>query len=97
MLRPEFFDPIYKASLCWYCYLNETDGEEGDLLKIRPMKLSFHLDDETFSLFEPQTRNSGHVQVTTTIIEVLLSINAFREDTFIGRRYPKMEWSVMIS
>ncbi|KAI6209224.1 Uncharacterized domain DM10 and Protein of unknown function DUF1126 repeat-containing protein [Aphelenchoides besseyi] len=59
---PEFFDPLHKANLCFYLYLNETDGVEGELLKIRPMKLTYHLDDETISLFEPHSTNSGHLQ-----------------------------------
>lgn len=59
---PEYFDPLYKANLNYVCYLNESDGEQGELLKIRPMKLTYHLDDETVSLHEPHTDNSGHIQ-----------------------------------
>uniref|UniRef100_A0A914QDJ0 DM10 domain-containing protein n=1 Tax=Panagrolaimus davidi TaxID=227884 RepID=A0A914QDJ0_9BILA len=58
----EYFDPLHKAALTFTCYLNETDGEEGELLKIRPMKLIYHLDDETMSLTEPFSDNSGHLQ-----------------------------------
>lgn len=42
--------------------MHESDGVEGELLKIRPMKLTYHLDDETISLYEPHTTNSGHLQ-----------------------------------
>jgi hypothetical protein len=48
--------------LCFYAYLNESDGDQGELLKIRPMKVTYHLDDDTVSLFEPNTMNSGHIQ-----------------------------------
>ncbi|KAE9548882.1 hypothetical protein FO519_007907 [Halicephalobus sp. NKZ332] len=58
----DYFDPLHKAALNFTCYLNETDGEHGELLKIRPMKLIYHLDDETFSLTEPFSDNSGHMQ-----------------------------------
>jgi hypothetical protein len=60
---PEFYDPLHKANLCFYVYLNESDGEGGELLKIRPMKVTYHLDDDTISLFEPHSTNSGHIQV----------------------------------
>uniref|UniRef100_A0A914CDT3 DM10 domain-containing protein n=1 Tax=Acrobeloides nanus TaxID=290746 RepID=A0A914CDT3_9BILA len=59
---PEYFDPLYKANLNYICYLNESDGDQGELLKIRPMRLTYHLDDETISLHEPHTENSGHLQ-----------------------------------
>ncbi|KAI6191484.1 Uncharacterized domain DM10 and Protein of unknown function DUF1126 repeat-containing protein [Aphelenchoides bicaudatus] len=59
---PEFYDPLHKANLCFYIYLNESDGEGGELLKIRPMKLTYHLDDDTISLYEPHSTNSGHIQ-----------------------------------
>ncbi|KAI1712114.1 DUF1126 PH-like domain-containing protein [Ditylenchus destructor] len=58
----DFYDPLHKANLCFVCYLNDSDGEQGELLKIRPMKLIYHLDDETISLNEPYMENSGHVQ-----------------------------------
>lgn len=42
--------------------MNETDGNQGELLKIRPMKVTYHLDEDTISLFEPYSENSGHIQ-----------------------------------
>lgn len=32
-------------------------------MKVRPMKVTYHLDDDTISLFEPHSTNSGHIQV----------------------------------
>uniref|UniRef100_A0A7E4VHE4 EF-hand domain-containing protein 1 n=1 Tax=Panagrellus redivivus TaxID=6233 RepID=A0A7E4VHE4_PANRE len=79
----DYFDPVHKAALTYTCYLNETDGQDnGELLKIRPMKLVYHLDDETMTLTEPFSDNSGHLQG-----RMFASQKVPRADKCVGNEY----------
>uniref|UniRef100_A0AC35UIM7 DM10 domain-containing protein n=1 Tax=Rhabditophanes sp. KR3021 TaxID=114890 RepID=A0AC35UIM7_9BILA len=59
---PEKYGSFVHDALCFTVYTNESDGPYQELLKIREMKLIYHLDDDSFSLFEKKTNNSGYIQ-----------------------------------
>ncbi|CEF68732.1 Uncharacterised domain DM10 and Protein of unknown function DUF1126 repeat-containing protein [Strongyloides ratti] len=56
------FNLNFTNTLTYNVYCTESDGLYREFLKIRPMKLLYHLDDSTFTLYEPKTNNSGYLQ-----------------------------------
>uniref|UniRef100_A0A0K0DVN4 DM10 domain-containing protein n=1 Tax=Strongyloides stercoralis TaxID=6248 RepID=A0A0K0DVN4_STRER len=58
----EKFNINFPKTLTYNVYGTESDGLYREFLKIRPMKLLYHLDDSSFTLYEPKTKNSGYLQ-----------------------------------
>uniref|UniRef100_A0A0N5B863 Exported protein n=1 Tax=Strongyloides papillosus TaxID=174720 RepID=A0A0N5B863_STREA len=56
------FNINFSNTLTYNVYSDESDGFYKEFLKIRPMKLLYHLDDSSFTLYEPKTKNSGYLQ-----------------------------------